>query len=58
MHKDHRLAGEFADQLGVPTPLNALVLQRYRRLQDHGLGHRDVTESYPSQGLMNLDPEF
>jgi len=57
MHKDHRLAGELADQLGVPMPLNALALQMYRRLQDHGLGHRDVTESYPSQGLMNSDPE-
>lgn len=55
MHKDHRLAGELADQLGVPMPLNTLALKLYQRIRDQGLGHRDVTQSYPSYVSMTSE---
>lgn len=51
-YKDHRLAGELAQQLNIPLLLNALALQIYQSLRALGRGQNDFTDS------MNLMAEW
>ncbi len=45
MHKDHRLAGELAERLGVPMLFNQLALETYQILRSRGLGQKDFAEA-------------
>jgi len=44
-YKDHRLAGELAQELKVPLPLNALAVQLYQMMRAQGLGGCDLVEA-------------
>ena len=46
MYKDHRLAGELAQQLKVPMLFNQLAMETYQLLRAKGSGHKDVTEMH------------
>lgn len=44
-YKDHRLAGELAQRLGVPALFNDLALEVYQMLRASGFGQKDFTSA-------------
>jgi 3-hydroxyisobutyrate dehydrogenase-like beta-hydroxyacid dehydrogenase len=44
-YKDHRLAGELAQQLKVPLLFNQLAVQVYQMMRSQGLGSKDLVEA-------------
>ncbi len=55
-YKDHRLAGELGQRLGVPLFLNELAVQLYLAMRGRGMGGKDIVEAVRFIGeLANAD---
>lgn len=52
-YKDHRLAGELGQKLGVPLLLNNQAVQIYQMLRARGLGGKDVVEAIRFWGSLS-----
>lgn len=52
-YKDHRLAAEMGQRLGVPLLFNSLALQTYQLLRAQGLGKRDLVEAVRFLGRLS-----
>ena len=50
MYKDHRLAGDLAQKLGVPVLFNQLALQVYQVLRANGRGSKDFADALNLMG--------
>ncbi len=51
-YKDHRLAAELAEELGVPLFLNQLAMQLYQTMRAQGLGNKDLVEAVNFLGVL------
>ena len=53
MYKDHRLAGQLGQKLGVPLLFNEMATQVYQMMRAQGLGKKDLAEAVNFWGRLS-----